>query len=152
MLAAGLVRNTLQQAIYALPRRNIRYVYRSITWAYITSLRPSYINAILIQRAGTVIQPRCTACRRHRGLYLFPECRCVPGHFSRACGNCKWRNHASRYSCRDIESLDKESSLESNLDPSQNPPKRDRPASDGRVEVQIPYNPLTGISVVFVQH
>lgn len=152
MLAAGLVRNSLQQAIHALPGRDIRFGHGSITWARITSLRPSYINAVLIQRAGTVVQPRCTACRRRRGLYPFPECRRVPGHFGGACGNCKWRDHASRCSCRDAESSDEESSSESDSDPGQNPPKQDGPAGDGRVEVQIPYNPLAGVGVVFVQH
>ncbi|OJD25449.1 hypothetical protein ACJ73_03181 [Blastomyces percursus] len=34
-------------------------------------------------------------------LRPFPECRRLSGHFGGACGNCKWRDHAIRYSVRD---------------------------------------------------
>ena len=135
-----------------MPRCDIRYIYGSITWARIISLCPSYINAVLIQKAGTVIQPRCIVCRRRRGLYLFLECRRVLGHFGGAYGNCKWHDHASRCSCRDAESSDEESSSESDSDLGQNPLEQDRPVDDGRVEVQILYNPFASVSVVFIQY
>ena len=70
------------------------YVASSITIAQVQSNRPSYITAILIQRAG-VVHPQgdCLNCQR-RGLRPFTECRRTQGHFGGCCGNCKWRDHA----------------------------------------------------------
>jgi hypothetical protein len=88
--------NNLQQAILALPGRDVPYVPGSITQAQIASNRASYINGVLIQRAGVVHpQGNCLNCQR-RGLRPFPECRRTQGHFGGCCGNCKWREHAAQ--------------------------------------------------------
>ena len=87
--------NGLQQAILALPGRDVPYVPGRITQAQIASNRPSYINAVLIQRARWVhSQGDCLNCQR-QGLRPFTECRRTQGHFGRCCGNCKWREHAA---------------------------------------------------------
>ena len=63
---------------------------------------PSYINTILIQSCGNIVLSPYTTCQGLRsGLRLFPECRCVLGHFGGCCGNCKWRNYTSKCSVRD---------------------------------------------------
>ena len=86
--------NSLQQAILALPGRDVPYVAGAIDPYQVAWNRPSYINAILIQRAGWVhAQGDCLNCQR-RGLRPFPECRRTQGHFGGCCGNCKWRDHA----------------------------------------------------------
>ena len=93
---AGTSLNSLQQAILALPGRDVPYVAGRIQPHQVTSLRPSYINAILIQRAGhTHPQGDCLNCQR-RGLTPFTECRRTQGHFGGCCGNCKWREHAQQ--------------------------------------------------------
>jgi len=61
----------------------------------INSGRPSYVNAVLIQRAGDNMAPDiCDPCRR-RGLgkKVFPECRRLEGYWGDCCGNCKWSDH-----------------------------------------------------------
>ena len=91
----ALCHNQVQQAVVALPGINVRFVRGAITPAQVITHRPSYVNAILIQRAGILIPGGCSECRR-RGFTPFPECRFVPGYFGDACGNCKWRDHAAR--------------------------------------------------------
>lgn len=87
--------NNLQQALLALPGRDVPYVPGAITMAQISSNRPSYINAVLIQRAGWVHpQGDCLNCQRRGTLRPFTECRRTPGHFGGCCGNCKWRDQA----------------------------------------------------------
>ena len=146
MANLGLINNNLQGALYALPGRDVRYRRNSITPQQIQSRRPSYINAILIQRAGVVQTPPCLQCQR-RGMRPFPECRRAPGHFGGCCGNCKWRDHAAGCTVRDGQDLEEESSSESDGDnpPQGGPPQDDQqdgPPSDVRVEVQIPpYDP-----------
>jgi Protein of unknown function (DUF3716) len=55
--------------------------------------------------------PPCGACAADRpGLRPFPEYRHIQGHFGGCCGNCKWRDHAARYTARNIESDDDSSS------------------------------------------
>jgi hypothetical protein len=59
--------------------------------------RPSYVNALLIQRAGIDrTQTPCGPCRQ-RGLdrTVFPECRHIVGEFGGCCGNCKFPDHAA---------------------------------------------------------
>jgi hypothetical protein len=86
--------NSLQQAILLLPGQDVPYVPGRITQAQVASNRPSYINGILIQRAGAPHpQGNCLNCQR-RGLMPFTECRRTIGHFGGCCGNCKWRDHA----------------------------------------------------------
>ncbi len=88
--------NSLQRAILALPGQDVPYVTGRITQAQVASNRPSYINGILIQRAGAVHpQGNCLNCQR-RGLSPFTKCRRTQGHFGGCCGNCKWREHASQ--------------------------------------------------------
>jgi hypothetical protein len=83
-----------------MPGRDVPFVRGAITPQQLGTHRPSYVNAILIQRAGVLVPAGCSECQR-RGLTPFPECRRVVGHFGGACGNCKWRDHAAR--CRTIE-------------------------------------------------
>lgn len=71
------------------------FVRGAITPQQVSTHRPSYVNAILIQRGGAVVPGGCSECRR-RGFTPFPECRRALGHFGDACGNCKWRDHAAR--------------------------------------------------------
>jgi hypothetical protein len=92
---APLCHNALQQAVLALPGQDVPFVRGAISPQQVASHRPSYINAILIQRAGVLVPGTCLECQR-RGLRPFPECRFVRGHFGSACGNCKWRDHGAR--------------------------------------------------------
>lgn len=92
---AALCHNARQRAVLALPGRDLPIVRDAITPQQVATHRPSYVNAILIQRAGVLIPGACWECRR-RGLRPFPECRFVRGHFGSACGNCKWRDHGAR--------------------------------------------------------
>jgi hypothetical protein len=91
--------NALQCAILLLPGRDVAFVQGQITPTQIQTLRPSYINATLIQRAGQVVSPACLQCTR-RGLRPFPECRRTQGHFGGCCGNCKWHDHAAVFCTR----------------------------------------------------
>lgn len=81
-------------------------------------MRPSYIVAVLIQRAGQVQAPACTNCRG-----VFAECRRVLGHFGGACGNYKWRDHGARCLFHDSNQApddrdkDDDSSSDDNLPP-----------------------------------
>jgi hypothetical protein len=119
----------------------------AVTPQQVSSHRPSYINAILIQRAGTSQTPACLQCQR-RGMRPFPECRRTPGHFSGCCGNCKWRNHALRCTIRDAQQRDVESSSDDDPDLGQGQGQQDGPVRDAvRIEVRIPfYNPPYGSS------
>ena len=86
--------------VLAMPGRDVPIRPNSITPTQVNSHRPSYINGILIQSRGTIRQPICTE-RARRGLSLFVECRAVAGHFGGSCGNCKWRDHAARFTAGD---------------------------------------------------
>jgi hypothetical protein len=48
MANLGLLYNSLQLAIYALPRRDVPFMAGAVTPGQVSSHRPSYINAILI--------------------------------------------------------------------------------------------------------
>lgn len=93
---AQLCHNPLQRAILSLPGRDVTYIIGRITPAQVYTNRPSYVNGILIQRAGQAhgFGP-CTKCTRNSSA-PFTRCLYVPGHFGGACGSCKWRDHASR--------------------------------------------------------
>jgi Protein of unknown function (DUF3716) len=88
-----------------MPGRDVPFVRGAITPQQLATHRPSYVNAVLIQRAGVLIPAGCSECQR-RGLRPFPECRRVVGHFGSACGNCKWRDHGAR--CRIVPPPDQE--------------------------------------------
>ncbi|KAM3084400.1 hypothetical protein ACMFMG_001495 [Clarireedia jacksonii] len=70
-------------------------------------MRPSYINAVLIQSRGTLVPGGCNECRR-RGFTPFPTCVRLAGHWNGACGNCKWRDHSAR--CRVVVEVPSDSS------------------------------------------
>ncbi len=94
---AELCHTAEQQTVLAMPGRDVLVRTGTITPAQVRTHRPSYVNAILIQRAGALIPGGCNRCRLERpGLSPFPECRFVRGHYGNACGNCKWRDHAAR--------------------------------------------------------
>ena len=93
---APLCHNAIQRRVLALPGRDVSYVPGSITPQQVATHRPSYVNALLIQRAGVLIPGGCNRCRNSAGFRPFPECRFVRGEFGNACGNCKWRDHAAR--------------------------------------------------------
>lgn len=82
-----------------------------ITIAQVASHRPSYINALLIQRAGSEVDHACTACRMQQETNPngwarpFPDCVRLSGLFGGSCGNCKWKDHAARCSVRDPAQL-----------------------------------------------
>ena len=99
---AAWVHSPQGRAVLALPGQDVVFVRGAITPNQVASHRPSYINAILIQSRGNVVLNPCTACQGPRpGFRPFPECRRVPGHFGGCCGNCKWRDHASKCSVQD---------------------------------------------------
>ncbi len=93
---ATLVSGRFGRAVLALPGQDIRYKLNRITPEQVRDHRVSYINALLIQSRGVLMNPSCTRCRR--GLGPFPECRRVQGHFGGCCGNCKWPDLAAQ--CR----------------------------------------------------
>jgi hypothetical protein len=88
-----------------MPGADVVVVRGRVTMNQVASRRPSYINALLIQRAGILVPAGCNECQR-RGFTPFPECRIVYGHFDDACGNCKWRDHGARCGPVDDQSGD----------------------------------------------
>ncbi|RFU72929.1 hypothetical protein TARUN_9328 [Trichoderma arundinaceum] len=101
------IKNALQDAVLRLPGRIVTFVRGRVRPEQIMGMRDSYVNAFLIQSRGSAVQSPCEACRRQMTLdpdsYAkpFPTCVRLPGHFGGSCGNCKWRDHASRCSERD---------------------------------------------------
>ncbi|PKS06113.1 hypothetical protein jhhlp_007947 [Lomentospora prolificans] len=99
---APFCHNVLQWNLLALPGQPVVVVRGSIRPAQVFTMRPSYINALLIQSRGQVSTPPCTECQRLRAGAQdrlnrpFPVCVRTPGHFGGACGNYKWRDHAAR--------------------------------------------------------
>ncbi|KAJ5443112.1 hypothetical protein N7445_004863 [Penicillium cf. griseofulvum] len=73
--------------------------------AQLASMRPSYVNALLIQSRGWELITECDECadkrRRTGSPSPFPICSRAPGHFDGACGNCKFQDHGFRCSVRD---------------------------------------------------
>lgn len=65
-----------------------------ITPEQVRHARASYVNALLIQSRGVLMEAHCTRCQAGRGP--FPECH-VQGHFGGCCGNCKWPDAAAQY-------------------------------------------------------
>lgn len=86
-----------QRTILAMPGQDVLFVPNAITPAQVAPHCPSYINAILIQRSGTVNAMTCRECVR-REMRPFPNCTSIAGQFGNSRGNCKWRDHAAR--CR----------------------------------------------------
>jgi hypothetical protein len=93
---SGLCHNAVQHRLLAMPGRNVSYVPGKIRPEQVLQHRASYINALLIQRAGTLIPGGCNLCCSKRGFSPFTECRHVPGEFGGSCGNCKWPDHSKR--------------------------------------------------------
>jgi hypothetical protein len=103
---ATFAHNSLQRAVLALPGRDVPFVRGAITPAQVSTHRPSYINAILIQSRGVLVPGGgCLHCRT-RGSRPFLECRRLPGHFGGSCGSCKWRDHAERCTAKDNNNID----------------------------------------------
>jgi Protein of unknown function (DUF3716) len=109
-----------------MPGQDVSYVPGAITPAQVMTHRPSYVNAILIQRAGILVPGGCNRCRSGAGFSPFPECRYIPGEFGNACGNCKWRDHAAR--CRHAGTKDDGDDDEDDVQP----PRRRRRLVRGR--------------------
>jgi hypothetical protein len=86
----------LQRAILDLPGQPVTFEIGRISVVQVASQRPSYINGLLIQSRGTVVDGGCSLCRL-RGFSPFPRCIQLVGHFGGACGNCKWRDLVIRY-------------------------------------------------------
>jgi hypothetical protein len=107
-----------------MPGQDVSYVPGAITLAQVSTHRPSYVNAILIQRAGILIPNGCNRCRSGAGFTPFPECRYIPGEFGNACGNCKWRDHAAR--CRHPGVGNDDNDDQDDSDDSDQPPRRRR--------------------------
>jgi len=80
--------NNLQRTCLALVGSDVLFVVGRVRPEQLRTMRPSYINAILIQRSGTLVPGGCSECQR-RGLTPFPECRRTLGHFRDAYGNYK---------------------------------------------------------------
>ena len=110
-----------QRAVLAMPGRNVLVRTGAITPAQVRSGRPSYVNAILIQRAGELNPEGCNRCRRI-GKRPFLECRFVRDCFGDACGNCKWRDHGKRCKHGVEESVVKEEP-EDDDNPDPDPPQ-----------------------------
>jgi hypothetical protein len=132
--------NALQVQILALPGGNVlirRTVFLGTTAQQLAAHRPSYINAILIQRAGQLVPGGCLECQR-RGAFPFHECRRTPGHFGGACGACKWRDHAARCSQRDANQPDSSDSDSDDEEPllssSEGPSDDGEPSDEGEGE------------------
>lgn len=80
-------------AALALPGQDVLYNPAHVTVQQVQSLRASYVNGILINRAGQLRLPPCTNCANRPGGLAgrpFPECRNLVGHWNNVCGNCKW--------------------------------------------------------------
>lgn len=93
----NVIHSSQSRAALALPGRDILIVRRSWNVERLASKRSSYMNAILIQSRDRRQCQACAQCSQARpGLYPFPKCRRVAGHFGETCANCKWRDHTSR--------------------------------------------------------
>ena len=90
--------NAKQRALWARPGGDID-AFRGKVDANKVRVRPSYLNAVLIQSRGSAGMT-CDACTERPDRGPFTDCRRVRGHFDGACGNCKWRDHAARCSVR----------------------------------------------------
>ncbi len=120
-----LCHNQLQQTVLALPGRDVSFVRGAITPQQLGTHRQSYVNAVLIQRAGVLIPRGCSECQR-RGLRPFPKCRRIVGHFGGACGNCKWRDHGARCVVRHGDEADEAGDSDGSSEPEEIP----RPIGD----------------------
>jgi hypothetical protein len=129
------LRTELQNQLLSLPGSNVEFNLGRITTAQILQFRPSYINAILIQSRGSDVVRPCTYCE-HRGPSPFPYCRQLPD-FDGCCGNCKWRDHASRCSLRTNSNR-----LTGSSSAPQLPPPPLPPASGSSGEPGTAMNPL----------
>ena len=90
------------RALLALPGQDVVFVRGSIHPYQIGMHRPSYVNAILIQSRGRVVDQPCQRCRGAvPGPRPFPSCRRANGHFGGCCANCKWPDYASQCTVQD---------------------------------------------------
>ncbi|KAL2016022.1 hypothetical protein VTK56DRAFT_4352 [Thermocarpiscus australiensis] len=93
-LTEGSLVHETQRAIFRLPsRETIHFVQGWITARHIASLRPSYVNGLLIHSRGQDAAVSCIQCTERRAKYAlgpFLTCRVLPGAFHNSCSNCKW--------------------------------------------------------------
>ena len=101
-------KNALQRSALSVSRGNeVEFIRGRVSLAQIEGRRDSYVNAVIIQSRGGLSSVPCDACQRkmmtNADAYAnpFPYCIRLPGHFSGACGNCKWSDHAASCSQRD---------------------------------------------------
>jgi hypothetical protein len=94
----SLVHET-QRTIFRLPsRETILFVQGWITAKHIASLRPSYVNGLLIHSRGQDAAVSCVQCAEKRtknALGPFLSCRVLPGNYHNSCSNCKWFDNTS---------------------------------------------------------
>ena len=113
---AEFYHNVLQRRVLMLPGRYVLVVRGAIIEAQVRSHRPSYINALLIQSRGRAVRTLCTVCQTQMTASTngwarpFSVCIRLPNHFGGAYANCKWRDHAGRYSVRDGQANDTDES------------------------------------------
>lgn len=67
-----------------------------ISLVQVSSARPSYINALIIQSRGIEVPEGCTNSMQG----VFVQTIRLPGYFGGCCGNCKWKDHGTRCSVR----------------------------------------------------
>jgi hypothetical protein len=83
-----------QKAPLNLPGEDVAYIPGgSVTKEKLATERSSYVNALIIQRAGVENPASCVHCTKNRNV--FPYCISLPGFFSDSCGSCKWSDHAA---------------------------------------------------------
>ena len=100
------VHSPQSQALLAQkPGQDVTFTHGSIKPKHIESARHSYINAILIQSRGAVLNRACDRClkgaaraRKQSSSQRFLDCRRVRGHFGGCCANCKWPDAARKCS------------------------------------------------------
>ncbi|KAJ5446573.1 hypothetical protein N7445_001394 [Penicillium cf. griseofulvum] len=104
-LFARFVHSDEGRALLALTGHDVPFMVGRIRGAQLASMRPSYVNALLIQSRGWELITECDECadkrRRTGSPSPFPICSRAPGHFDGACGNCKFQDHGFRCSVRD---------------------------------------------------
>jgi hypothetical protein len=100
--------HTQEQRRLALePGQDVMFLRGRIMEAQLRSHRPSYVNAVLIHRAGRDVRFPCGNCAAkaarspYRVPHPFPTCRKISGYFGSCCSNCKWPDGAASCSVRD---------------------------------------------------
>jgi hypothetical protein len=78
----------------ALPGQHVYIRPGSIHPEEVRSMRGNQLTALIIQRAGTVVQGGCHACRNNvMGMGPFLDCRQIVGKYVDCCANCYWKEN-----------------------------------------------------------